>query len=73
MAVAPLDDLSRPALRALVKLLLVPGTLSAGNPGPYLELQRRGYAYRVASVRNGFVFNEDNRSAILRAIGLQRA
>ena len=65
-----LTELSESALRALVKLLLVKSVLQVGDPEPYLELQRAGYAYRVASVFNGFVFNEDNRGAILKKLGL---
>ena len=67
----PLDTLSPGALRALVKLLLARRTLTVHQPEPYLELQRSGYAYRVASVRNSFVFNEDNRDAILEMLHLQ--
>lgn len=66
----PLEDLSTDALRALVKLLLVRGTLSVSNPMPYVELQQGGYAYRVASVRNGFIFNADNEERIKKLLRL---
>jgi len=69
---APLEDLSPEALRALVKLLLASGTLSVSRAAPYVELQRAGWAYRVASVPNGFVFNDDNRQEILQMLHLAK-
>lgn len=66
----PIENLSPSALRSLVKLLLARQTLMVTSPAPYTELQRAGYAYRVTSVRNGFVFNEDNRDAIMRQLRL---
>lgn len=67
----PLESFSVRALRALVKLLLVRGTVQVSNPTPYVELQEAGWAYRVASVRGGFVFNEDNREAIEKELRLR--
>lgn len=66
----PLSDLSPEALLALVKLLLAKSTLRVSRPAPYVELQRAGYAYRVASVPGGFVFNEDRRAEIVELAGL---
>lgn len=68
--VTPLDELSKPALRALVKLLVSRRVLSVSNPTPYVELWNGGWAYRVASVPNGFVVNDDNMPQIKRMLHL---
>jgi len=70
--VHPIESLSEKALIALVKLTITGRTLVVSNTAPYEELQRAGYAYRVASIRNGFVFNEDNRKEMIQALGLSR-
>lgn len=70
----PIQSLSKSALVALVKLAVAGKVLCTGNPKPYEEVWKAGYAYRVGlGARDGrfcFTFNEDNRKKILVALGL---
>jgi len=72
--VKPVQSLSKPALIALVKLVIVGKVLCTGTPKPYEEVWEAGYAYRVGFGARGnrfcFVFNEDKRKEILVALGL---